>query len=361
MAAAMGAGWEGAGKTPTVRAFATRGRCWDFPHRLRPYLLGKEGDVSCWVPGQGGPARREGPARPRLRPRGAVRSCAEPGGARRSRGDAELALGTLLLQQLLPLLPCPHRHHHPRRLVPGKRGFGGVPTRAGAAEPRWGSGASPPLLGRAGGGNLPTAREEIRVDLKVSRGLEQKAGLGVKMRDVRVCPGSPNFGARVHCSLQRCDPVDALTPPRLLRLWPRCTENLVLSRFLGGCFAKRAGALVTAAPRVPDKWWSMASEPGWQGAGGLQEPLTCIRKTSFLHQAGGVRDWPLRHSFNGSSSIHPSIQRLLGTWHCWTPGCPARERGGDAPSPHLLSCHWQSFLNPLGSSAGKAAFPEPAP
>ena len=31
-------------------------------------------------------------------------------------------LDAVLLQQLLPVLPCPHRHHPARRLVPGERG-----------------------------------------------------------------------------------------------------------------------------------------------------------------------------------------------------------------------------------------------
>lgn len=60
------------------------------------------------------------PARPNTAPaeqRGERRGARNP----ESRGDAELALGALLFQQLLPLLPCPHRHHHSRRLVPGKR------------------------------------------------------------------------------------------------------------------------------------------------------------------------------------------------------------------------------------------------
>ncbi|XP_048697261.2 lysosomal-associated transmembrane protein 4B isoform X1 [Caretta caretta] len=40
--------------------------------------------------------------------------------AGRPRGDEddELPVGSVLLQQLLPVLPCAHRDHHPRRLVP---------------------------------------------------------------------------------------------------------------------------------------------------------------------------------------------------------------------------------------------------
>lgn len=41
----------------------------------------------------------------------------------RSRSDEDgRALDAVLLQQLLPVLPCPHRHHPARRLVPGERG-----------------------------------------------------------------------------------------------------------------------------------------------------------------------------------------------------------------------------------------------
>uniref|UniRef100_A0A8B9M184 Lysosomal-associated transmembrane protein 4B n=2 Tax=Telluraves TaxID=3073808 RepID=A0A8B9M184_9AVES len=68
--------------------------------------------------GRGGPGPGPGPGPASAERRGAARG-AERRGARRSRGDAELALGALLLQQLLPLLPCPHRHHHPGHLVPG--------------------------------------------------------------------------------------------------------------------------------------------------------------------------------------------------------------------------------------------------
>lgn len=81
------------------------------------------------------PSPAPGPARPQAQPgpspappppgpappRGTARTEARSGRALRSRRDAELSLGALLLQQLLPLLPCPHRHHHPRHLVPGKR------------------------------------------------------------------------------------------------------------------------------------------------------------------------------------------------------------------------------------------------
>lgn len=100
-----------------------------------------------------GPARREGPAPPPPPapapvppPRSGAARGAERRGARRSRGDAELALGALLLQQLLPLLPCPHRHHHPRRLVPGKRPPP-VPVPPGPPPRR----ARPPGTGRRAG------------------------------------------------------------------------------------------------------------------------------------------------------------------------------------------------------------------
>lgn len=41
--------------------------------------------------------------------------------ARRSDEDGR-ALDAVLLAQLLPVLPCPHRHHPAGRLVPGERG-----------------------------------------------------------------------------------------------------------------------------------------------------------------------------------------------------------------------------------------------
>lgn len=94
-----------------------------------------------------------------------------------------------------------------------RRGLGG--SRHGQARLSPGEGPALPRRSLAG---LPTAGEEIRGYLRVSRGLEQKAGLGAKMREARVCPGSPNFGARVCCSLQRWGPMDALGLPRLLGL-----------------------------------------------------------------------------------------------------------------------------------------------
>lgn len=62
----------------------------------------------------------------------------------RARGPSDedgRALDAVLLQQLLPVLPCPHRHHPARHLVPGKRGrprrgARGAPARKGAPAPR---------------------------------------------------------------------------------------------------------------------------------------------------------------------------------------------------------------------------------
>lgn len=50
-------------------------------------------------------------------------------GARGPSDEDGRALDAVLLQQLLPVLPCPHRHHPARRLVPGERGDGGAHLR----------------------------------------------------------------------------------------------------------------------------------------------------------------------------------------------------------------------------------------
>lgn len=71
-------------------------------------------------------------------------------GARGRSDEDGRALDAVLLQQLLPVLPCPNRHHPARRLEPGervglrRRARGGIYQRGGDRIP--GPRPAPPLI-----------------------------------------------------------------------------------------------------------------------------------------------------------------------------------------------------------------------